>query len=332
MTQKKDEDGKPPKAPEKKDSETSNDRSMINRVQSSASGLLRNAVAGTGANDLNADLSNSLSSTGKASSSQGSRTAGSSLSATESSRLSSNAPGATGAGEHRLQSDSFRSGLASQEDGFELGETNGNDLLYDLSDTKGKGTGTGTTSGEEPLSQQQSLTTNDLSTFNTAWNTQQPQDGSDVVALLSNPSFQPDNPDPEPAAPEPSEDQEIELSPSEIDLINSFRRHPSMPPSSTLHSPPPLNPLSLIPDLSSQPESQQSEESHLRTLPGISEWVDLDQTYHAEVWGYLRPHIRAAMDEIEERRKEGGAGGEGGTKDGPAVRRLQMILRHMRGA
>lgn len=324
MAQKKDDDERPQKPPENKDSDGSNDSSMMNRVQSSASGLLRNALAGTGGNDLNADLSNSLSSTGKASSSQTSRTASS---ATESSHLTSNAPAVSRDGEQNLRSESFRSGLTTQEDGLDnnqLGETHGDDLLYDLSNTKGKGT----SSGEQTTSQQPDipLNTKDLSTFNTAWTapTSQP-DGSDVVALLSSPTFQPDT------IPSPIEQEEQEqptLTPSELELIDSFRRHPSMPATSTLHTPNPINPLSLIPDISS---AEQQTESHLQTLPGISDWIDLDKNYHAEVWGYLRPHIRAAMDEIEERSSRGKEEGGGETKDGPAVRRLQMILRHMRG-
>ena len=346
MAQKKDDDERPKKPDETTNSNTS-DSSMVNRVQSSATGLLRNAFVGSGANDLNADLSSSLSSTGKATSSSQSshHPAGSSFSATDSSRLTGSAPGISRDAQH---TESFRSGsTTAQEDGLEdshLGDTRSNDLLYDLSDAKGKGKGTA--SEEAELASQQHPI--NPTTFNTAWPTNapsEPADGSDVVALLSSPSFQPDTiPTDQEAAethPQPDhlhDDLEQSLSPAEIDLINSFRRHPSMPSASSLHDPTPVNPLSLIPDIASAPADQQTSESHLRSLPGISDWVDLDQNYHAEVWGYLRPHIRAAMDEIEERRGAGGAGagaGAGGegqdAKDGPAVRRLQMILKHMRG-
>ncbi|KAK2758742.1 hypothetical protein FQN54_003432 [Arachnomyces sp. PD_36] len=327
MAEKKDEQDEktPQKAPGKQPE--ADDSSMINRVQSSATGLLRNAFAPSGAADLNADLAGSLLSTEKPSSSQSGRIPGSSLSATETSRLSSNAPGAAGDAQHSLQSETFRSNIPIQEDGLEntyLGETNSNDLLYDLSDTKGKGKGVASTP-DQP-------TTNE--TLTTAWNTTtQPPDGADVVTLLSNPSF-------DPSLQEEDQDTDLEptpLSPTELSLIDSFRRHPSNPQTSSTHhsTPTPINPLSLIPGMPSattttSTTSTSSElESTLHSLPGISEWVDLDKTYHAEVWGYLRPHIRAAMDEIEEKR--GSVKGDGGEGEGPAVRRLKMILRHMRG-
>jgi len=67
----------------------------------------------------------------------------------------------------------------------------------------------------------------------------------------------------------------------------------------------------------------------LAELPGSNEWVEVQGRYHDEVWGYLRPALEAAREEIEQ--KKGGSDGEGHDGDGPAVRRLKMILRHMEG-
>ena len=66
-------------------------------------------------------------------------------------------------------------------------------------------------------------------------------------------------------------------------------------------------------------------------LPGSNEWVEVQARYHDEVWGYLRPALEAAKTEIEEKKDGDAAEGQGHDGDGPAVRRLKMILRHMEG-
>lgn len=58
----------------------------------------------------------------------------------------------------------------------------------------------------------------------------------------------------------------------------------------------------------------------LMNLPGAGDWVGVQERYHDEVWGFLQPVLEEARAEIEEK------GGE----DGPAVRRLKMILMHMK--
>jgi hypothetical protein len=68
-------------------------------------------------------------------------------------------------------------------------------------------------------------------------------------------------------------------------------------------------------------------DSVLEYLPGAEDWVTVHERYHDDVWGYLRPALEAAKAEIEERGLEIQEGDE---NDGPAVRRLKMILKHMR--
>ncbi|OQE36678.1 hypothetical protein PENCOP_c011G02719 [Penicillium coprophilum] len=65
----------------------------------------------------------------------------------------------------------------------------------------------------------------------------------------------------------------------------------------------------------------------LMDLPGAGDWVGVQERYHDEVWGYLEPVLEDAKTEIE----KGGGEGTGDGEDGPAVRRLKMILMHMKG-
>ena len=57
--------------------------------------------------------------------------------------------------------------------------------------------------------------------------------------------------------------------------------------------------------------------------------MDVQERYVDDVWGYLEPVLEAAKEEIEDGDKFEGTGHEDG--DGPAVRRLKMILVHMKG-
>jgi hypothetical protein len=56
--------------------------------------------------------------------------------------------------------------------------------------------------------------------------------------------------------------------------------------------------------------------------------MNVDERYNDEVWGYLRPAVEAAAVEIQQQKEENTVR-EGDDGDGPAVKRLKMILRHM---
>jgi hypothetical protein len=67
-----------------------------------------------------------------------------------------------------------------------------------------------------------------------------------------------------------------------------------------------------------------------------AEWLRVQERYHDDVWGYLQPELDAATRELKRRRQNlctnGTEGREGSrTREGPAVRRLRMILGHMQG-
>lgn len=176
----------------------------------------------------------------------------------------------------------------------------------------------------------------------------QPSDGAAVVSLLADTSFDADFGGPEdvgldldldPAATPPP------LTAEEIKMLDSFRRQigDSTNPSSQ-HQQPGLSSFSLVPDIdaflqqndpsgfsesadASSVSATTLRDSVIEYLPGAQDWVTVHERYHDEVWGYLRPALEAAKAEIEERGPEAREGDE---NDGPAVRRLKMILKHMR--
>lgn len=201
--------------------------------------------------------------------------------------------------------------------------------------------------------------------YNTAWERAgrmavQPQsqsaqpvstDGAAVVSLLSEASFDP-NFDPgmneidiDPAAsPAP-------LTASEIETLELFRRQigssdtgvdGSLQQQPQQQQQQQFSGQSLIPDIdtflqqndpgttqvrNTSPDSVTTlRDNVLANLPGAADWVTVQERYHDEVWGYLRPALEAAKAEMDER----GGGDEGHGKDGPAVRRLKMILKHMK--
>ncbi|KAJ5641410.1 hypothetical protein N7490_005410 [Penicillium lividum] len=170
-------------------------------------------------------------------------------------------------------------------------------------------------------------------------------DGAAVVSLLSDASFDAnfdaygdedyEGADLDPhAAPPP-------LTAEEIKMIESFRRQIAQ--EDGVQSQPRLSSFSLVPDIDTflrenDPAAYASaptqaeigststplRDSVLSQLPGAEDWVGVHERYHDEVWGYLRPALEAAKAEIEEKT---GMEDDG---DGPAVRRLKMILKHMK--
>lgn len=158
-------------------------------------------------------------------------------------------------------------------------------------------------------------------------------DGAEVVTLLSDSTFDP-NIDPYNADLDLDVSAEPEpLSAEEIKALESFRKGLGSEGQTQIGSEGRgrgLTGMSLVPDIDTFLAQDTSSDvgalrdSVLEHLPGASDWVGVQDRYHDEVWGYLRPALEAAKTEMEE-------GGEGeGHEDGPAVRRLRMILEHMR--
>jgi hypothetical protein len=195
--------------------------------------------------------------------------------------------------------------------------------------------------------------------FDTAWERGQPTsfqgidgsssqaqvistDGAGVVSLLSDPAFDAgfstttDTGDGEPeletdlAFSEPPP-----LTPAEMEMLDSFRRQMTPPlPHSTQSQH--LTSLSLVPDIDTflqQNDTSAAAEMTLTSLrdnvlshlPGATDWIGVQDRYHDEVWGFLRPALEVAKTEMEEKRQ----GPHNEDEDGPAVRRLKRILKHM---
>ncbi|KAK2741399.1 hypothetical protein FQN55_008315 [Onygenales sp. PD_40] len=167
-------------------------------------------------------------------------------------------------------------------------------------------------------------------------------DGAAVVSLLTSPTFQPSTFTP----PESPQSELFELDPSMLDT--SIAPQPAPPTSIPSATP---NAFSLVPDIESvlsaiqeqqQQQQQNAPQAPLSTssihdqqqgqpqswtdLPGVAEWLEVDRTYQDTVWGFIKPYTEAARKEVDER-KEAGMEGVG---DGPAVRRLGMVLGHLR--
>ncbi|KAJ5555703.1 hypothetical protein N7461_004173 [Penicillium sp. DV-2018c] len=177
-------------------------------------------------------------------------------------------------------------------------------------------------------------------------------DGSAVADLLSDPMFDPNFEDPVTvndteldisAAPPP-------LSAAELEALDSFRRGVGLGLDSGGQSiedgngrPARMTTTSLVPDIDTFLSQEGAgvgfegtgtgtgttslRDDVLNRLPGAGDWVGVHERYHDEVWGFLEPVLEAAKKEIEETETE--TRGEG--LDGPAVRRLKMILEHMKG-
>ncbi|KAJ5625500.1 hypothetical protein N7510_001809 [Penicillium lagena] len=167
-------------------------------------------------------------------------------------------------------------------------------------------------------------------------------DGASVVSLLSDPAF-----DAGFSTPTDTGDEEPELetdlafseppplTPAEMEMLDSFRRQMTPPPPHSIQSQH-LTSLSLVPDIdtflqqndtsaASETASTSLRDNVLSHLPGATDWIGVQDRYHDEVWGFLRPALEAAKTEMEEKRQ----GPHNEDKDGPAVRRLKMILKHM---
>ena len=151
------------------------------------------------------------------------------------------------------------------------------------------------------------------------------EDGAAVVALLSHPA---------PAVgEEPSNALDPERDGGEERRFERLQtgKRPAEPIDASHAS----NPLDLMPDfgapwgpshasLASQQSSQ--ERGHLLTsMCGEAQpWIDILNRYHDEVWGDTLPLIQDAREELK-------AANEHQTRlqDGPAIRRLKMVLQHL---
>lgn len=367
-------------------SKPNQDPSLLNRIQTSATGLFRDTITNPNAHAIGSDLGHATNG-GKASSSSSSSSSRWMTGSQDyydpvagaSSTSSSSRNNAAAAGDTNVAlTESFRSTPWTQENNnaiFGLESFNqehfqhdyGNEYHQYIGNGKGKGKGknrrVSISSSEEydaawihavAIAQRSNNNnnnyhrqddnhddnhdTNDTQTYTDH------KDGEAVVSLLSDPSFQPGladaddennmHEDPDTAVPAP-------LTADEIKILDSFRRQQSSSSSSTTTHPETkaITPHSLIPDIdtflaendtttttsSSSSSNAALRDAVLHNLPGAEDWMAVNDRYQDEVWGFLRPALEAASKEIDENNQKENEP----AREGPAVRRLKMILRHM---
>lgn len=331
--------------------------SIADRVKSSASGLLRNTISPSTAasHSFGSDLSNTLSAKPSASSSSSSLSSSSSHTALDNRLRSSTSrsfSSSTGGGESTGSvHESFRSSWTStseadnREKAWEQNFTDPATSTFeqhDLSQSKGKGRLVEVNDyapSQSPVFQQHNETSNTI--FDSAWldsnasqesaatllpeelfkEQQQQQDGSEVSALLSDPSFQP----------------LYDYDTDDDDQIPGYKIQP-IPRDPLFHNthertsiPKILDSAALVPDVEASNKSivdamsDEELKGVLREL-GLLDWVDLDDRYQDEVWGDLEPYAKAAKAEVEEKK----VAGDNNVADGPAVMRLRMVLGHFK--
>ncbi|GKZ16440.1 hypothetical protein AbraIFM66951_007124 [Aspergillus brasiliensis] len=323
--------------------------SLATRIQKSASGLAKNVFSAPGSS---ADSAQLLAGSGKAGPSSSHSALAAAQQYTESSTTS--ASPSTGNSSLHATAERFRSSSTAQQGGFQLPPLSEDEFQHsygaeslggnndsfvaglNANESTGKGKGKERETATDLLS---SNSTNYVTSEQRSLPYQPsllPSDGDAVVSLLSDRAFDPEFP---PTADEAADIVETELlpmqlTPEEKQMIESFRRL-TPPTSSTAlpsHDNKNLTSRSLIPDigdfLDTLPPEGHSDIATLRDtvltgLPGAADWLSVEDRYQDEVWGYLRPTLEAAAKEMESNKASGS------TEEGPAVRRLKMILRHM---
>ncbi|PLN82755.1 hypothetical protein BDW42DRAFT_166037 [Aspergillus taichungensis] len=319
--------------------------SLASRIQTSASGLARNALYGSGPS---ADTAQLLASGGSKPGASSSSSRPSAFAAAQQYQETSGPSSASAAASRDpAPAQSFRSPAQQQQGGFALPalsedefQRSYGDIFTSEAEAITTPSSSSSSKGKEKASTQflqphQDSTTPLHHNQPTQYHHNQ-QDGSDVLTLLTSPTFDPEFPATEAEPFEPIEtDLSATLTDAERTTLDSFRRQhhqSSSQPATRITS------HSLIPDIGSfldtVPAAAQSDATQLRDavlsgLPGAADWVALEEQYSDEVWGYLKPTLQAAAKELEEREERGDSAR--GEEDGPAVRRLKMVLMHMRG-
>ncbi|RJE26943.1 hypothetical protein PHISCL_00750 [Aspergillus sclerotialis] len=319
--------------------------SIASRIQNSASGLARNAFFTTGPPQ---DIAQTLASREKTGPSSSASVGRLSSQAVADQYSQSSASSSTREQAREAPAETFRSTNTGRlnlppfsEEEF---QNTYDDSMYDnffpnntgLGKGKGKARDTeldSTDATHDPLGFDSTWERQSHKTVSNATTCQLPSDGQAVSTILSDPNFDPEFPPSahEPFVPVPTELSSPQpLTPEEINVIEQFRRH--LPPGEQ-SNPLQLNPSSLIPDIDTflngvgpGTDATALRDDVLTNLPGAKDWIAVEERYHDEVWGYLKPTLEAAKKEIEEKK-----GSDPHGEDGPAVRRLKMVLSHMKG-
>ncbi|MCJ1370344.1 hypothetical protein MMC20_001557 [Loxospora ochrophaea] len=171
------------------------------------------------------------------------------------------------------------------------------------------------------------------------------EDGAAVVALLSDPTFSPEG-DPTDETPIDSNYPEdlFRLSSTETQFLRHLKT--LLPDSLSYNVPAPSNPSNLVPDFTGTNENvtrhitsiqsatmPHADESYLYTTkPSLTRSFDIDPwlrvltNYQDDVWGDMLPLVKEARKEVLRAKEEG----ESTVQDSIAVRRLSMIIGHLK--
>ncbi|KAL2066538.1 hypothetical protein VTL71DRAFT_2609 [Oculimacula yallundae] len=304
----------PPQDDSKPDPSTQDSSSsLLSRVAASATGLTRNAFTTSNPSELNQQAAAALSSSNKTQSIPNTGT--SSNTWAESSRASQAQPNS------QASSSGLRTGHSEQH--AQLSETEFSDFLDGIDSFVPS-----ESFGQIPVSERSKA-------FGDAWelsrDTRQPQhspanrtiaeqeqqDGSDVLAILSNPSSLDSQMEGPPPLDEDDANYDWGLTPAQIAKLRELTK--DILPVPPQHADSSVdNPLNLLPDFRGQEGAREQF---------VEEWEGVLSRYADEVWGGLAPLVREARKEVEE--VKASSGSEHEATEMKAVRRLGAILGHL---
>ena len=300
------------------------EESLSDRIRHSARGLARQAVMPPNGRGLGSDLAQALTD-GKGSSSSSASLHGlHSLHAVPSSSASSSAA-------NNLQTGTFRSApqpTTTTTTTTQLGDEAGrqwDEFQHDYGELLHPGKDKGKQRAQDDHDFETAWRTATTTTSTTRDDAEATADGAAVVALLSSPSFHDE-------VSAGADSTTPPLTETELEILNSFRRHSGTSGKG-------LSARSFVPGIDTVLENTHGggdpltlRDKVLAHLPGSEDWLAVEEKYTDEVWGYLRPTLEAALEELKLNKLDNDHSAQGGGKepDGPAVRRLKMILRHMR--
>ncbi|KAG4435485.1 hypothetical protein IFR05_009024 [Cadophora sp. M221] len=287
--------------------------SLLSRVAASATGLTRDAFTTHNPNELNQQAAAALSNSNKSQTLSNPTT--SSTAWAESSRASQAQPVSqasssglrTGHNEqHARTSESEFSNFLDGIDSFVPSESFGNIPISETSNNFDEAW---------ELSRDSHLPLHEPA--NRTVTKQEQQDGSEVLAILSDPSALDSQMEGPPPLDEDDENYDWGLTPAQITKLRELTKDIlSVPPQHAKSSVD--NPLNLLPDFQGQEGAREQY---------VEEWEGVLNRYADEVWGGLAPLVREAKKEVEEAKANQGRENEG--NEMRAVRRLGAILGHL---
>ncbi|KAH7413291.1 hypothetical protein BKA64DRAFT_660719 [Cadophora sp. MPI-SDFR-AT-0126] len=287
--------------------------SLLSRVAASATGLTRNAFITPNANEFNQQAASALSNSNKP---QTIPNAGASSNTwAESSRASQALPKTqasssgvrTGHSEQHAQlSENEFSNFLDGIDSFVPSESFGNIPVSETS--KGfDGAWELSRNAQQPTHNPASWTVTE----------QERHDGSEVLAILSDPSALDSQTEEPPPLFEDDENYDWGLTPAQITKLRELTKDilpaPPQHANSSIH-----NPLNLLPDFQGQEGAREQF---------VEEWEGVLNRYADEVWGGLAPLVREARKEVEDAKSD--PVGDERRREMKAVRRLGAILGHL---